>query len=40
MSDWVDEDHQYCEQCGDCIKCDPQHWCYFEHKEELDEQNN
>lgn len=23
----ADEDHEYCEQCGDCVVCDPEHYC-------------
>lgn len=23
----MDEQHEYCDRCGDCVHCDPDHYC-------------
>jgi len=34
---WDEIEHVYCENCGDCIACDPDCYCRFKEREEAEE---
>lgn len=34
-----EHEHEYCETCGDCIKCDPECYCTMKSSLRLDKRN-